>query len=279
MVYKNILAAVNEFSNSEIAARYAITLAKSSEAKLFLVFIADEKIEKERLRHAETALERLFIEAEETGVEVESIIKSGEPAEQILEIVNEHDIDIVFTATRRQDAKARFFVKTLSRQLMIKLPCAVAMVRVVKMGGTHLKNILVPLRGRTPGLKEKAYFAAKLAEGMGSGVTLLHTRKPATKFFHGEVRLKPVQRDVQIPEDIKEFSEYLHKHNIPVEKKIEYGGVARSITVEAAFRKNDLIVMGASEKSLLSSIARDNPVEHVLRETPCNLIIFRGRKS
>jgi hypothetical protein len=33
--------------------------------------------------------------------------------------------------------------------------------------------------------------------------------------------------------------------------------------------------MGASERSLLRSIISDNPVENVLRETPCNLIILR----
>jgi nucleotide-binding universal stress UspA family protein len=33
--------------------------------------------------------------------------------------------------------------------------------------------------------------------------------------------------------------------------------------------------MGASERSLLKSIIRGNPVEEVLRETPCNLIILR----
>jgi nucleotide-binding universal stress UspA family protein len=35
--------------------------------------------------------------------------------------------------------------------------------------------------------------------------------------------------------------------------------------------------MGASERSLLSSFIRGNPVENVLRETTCDLIILRPR--
>jgi len=35
--------------------------------------------------------------------------------------------------------------------------------------------------------------------------------------------------------------------------------------------------MGASERSLLSSILKGNPVEEVLRETPCDLIILKPR--
>jgi nucleotide-binding universal stress UspA family protein len=277
-MYKNILAAVNEFSNSEIAAHYAITLAKTCRAKLILTFIVEEKTGKDKLRLAESAIDRLFMEAKGNGIESECIIGGGDPFEKITELVRKHDIDIVFTATRREDVKKRFFVKTLSRRLMVKLPCSVAMVRVVKMGGVHLRNILVPLRGRTSGLEERSYFTAKLAEGTGAGITLIHTSKPIAGFLHGGVQVKPLGRDRQIPRDMEFFSEYLRKYSIQVDKKVEYGGVARAITMEAAFKRNDLIVMGASEKSLVSSIVKGNPVEDVLRNTPCNLIIFRAGK-
>ncbi|RJQ16263.1 MAG: universal stress protein [Nitrospiraceae bacterium] len=279
MTYRKVLAAVNEFSNSEIAARYALALSKTCHAKLFLAFIAEENIHKDKLRHAEAALERLFIEAESNGIEVENIIESGEPVKNITALVREHNVDIVFAATRREDVMKRFFIKTLSRQLMMKLPCSVAMVRVVKMGGLHLKNILVPLRGRLTDLEERAYFTARLAEGFNSPVTLFHLHKPITGFFHGELYLTPFQREQRIPKDVEEFREHLNRYKIPHEKKTGHGRIARAITVEAAHKRNDLVVMGASERTLLSSLMKGNPVEEVLRETPCNLIIFRARKK
>jgi len=278
-MYKKILTAVNEFSNSEISARYALTLARTVQAKLFLVFVAQEKIQRDKLRHAESALERLFISARNSGVEVESIIESGEPAKKINEIVRSNNIDIVFSATRREDIKQRYFVKTIARQLMIKLPCSVAMTRVVKMGGLHLKNILVPLRGRITDIEERAYLTAKLAEGFGSGVTILHLHKPITSFFHGEIRLTPFEMDQRVPKDIKEFGEHLIRYGIPLEKRTGHGSIARAITMEAAHKKNDLIVMGASQRNFLNSIVKGNPVEQALRETPCNMIIFRARRS
>lgn len=278
-MYKKILAAVNEFSNSEIAARYALTLAKSARSKLFLVFVAEEKIDRDRLRHAESALERLFIDARNNGIDVESITESGDPVKKIKELTEGHGIDIVFTATRREDVKKRFFVRTIARQLMMKLPCSVAMVRVVKMGGIHLNNILVPVRDRISDLEERAYFVAKLAEVSDSRVTLFHLHKPITSFFRGEIHLTPFQREKQIPEDVEEFRTYLKKYKIPYERKTGLGSVARAITIEAAHRRNDLIVMGASDRSLLRSIVKGNPVENVLRETPCNMIIFRSKKS
>lgn len=276
-MYKKILAAVNEFTNSEMAARYAIALARSCRTRLSLVFVAEERIDRDVFKHAEATLERLFIEAEEYDIEVESITERGDPFQKINDIVKKNNIDLVFTATRREDVQKRFYLKTLAREFMVKLPCSVAMVRVVRMGRVHPKNILVPLRGYMTNLEERAYFVAKLAEGFESTVTLFHSPSPITSFFHGEIHLKPAQREEHIPKDIEKFTECLHRYKITHEKRTGYGRISMAITIEAAHRRNDLIVMGASERSLLSSIVSGNPVEDVLRETPCNLIILRPR--
>ncbi len=276
-MYRRILSAVNEFTNSEIAARYAIALAKSSQAKLSLVFVASDRLNRDAFRHAENALERLFMDARDQDIEVESITEKGSPFDKISDIVKKNRIDIVFTATRREDIEKRYFTRTLAREFMLKLPCSVAMVRIVRMGRTHPKNILVPLRGQMTRLEERGCFTARLAEFFNASVTLFHLSDPITSFFHGETRLKPAQRDEQIPVDIEQFTECLYRYRIFHEKKTGYGTISRSITIEAAHRRNDLIIMGASERSLLRSIISGNPVEEVLRETPSNLIILKPR--
>jgi len=274
-MYKKVLAAVNEFTNSEITARYAMALAKSCKAALSLVFVAEVKLDREAFRQAESAMERLFIEAEKYHLEVKSIIEKGNPLKKISDIVNENDIEIAFTSTRREDVSKRFFVRTLTRELMIKLPCSVAMVRVVHLGKIHPKNILVPLRGHMTHHEERACFVAKLAEAFNAQVTLFHQHSPTTSFLHGEKPLKPAEREEYIPKDIEEFTRCLKRYDIGHEKRSGYGAISRAITIEAAHRRNDLIVMGASERSLFRSITSGNPVEEVLRETPCNLIILR----
>jgi nucleotide-binding universal stress UspA family protein len=274
-MYKKILAAVNEFTNSEIAARYAITLAKSCQAELSLVYISGDKVKRDLLRQAEFALERLFIDAEGHDIKVESIIEKGDPFKKIHEIVRKNSVDIVFTATRRKDMNKRFFVKTLAREFMLKLPCSVAMVRVVQMGKIYPKNILVPLKGHLTHIEERACFVAKLAQGFGSKVTLFYSPGSIKSFFRGEIILKPAQREERIPKDIGRFTECLNRYVIPHEKHTGQGSISRAITIEAAHRRNALIVMGASERSLLRSIISGNPVEDVLRETPCNLIILK----
>jgi nucleotide-binding universal stress UspA family protein len=145
------------------------------------------------------------------------------------------------------------------------------------MGRIRPKNILLPLKAKINHIKERAYFTAKMAESFESKVYVFHATKPITKYFHGEIHLTPVEWGKRLPRDISDFMEYLEKYRIAYERKLSPGAIARSITIEAASKRHDLIIMGASERSLLSSFLKGNPVEDVLRETPCDLIILKPR--
>jgi nucleotide-binding universal stress UspA family protein len=81
----------------------------------------------------------------------------------------------------------------------------------------------------------------------------------------------------RMPADVRDFIGHINKYRIDLEGRLTPGRVARTITIEAASKRHDLIIMGATERSLLSSLLRGNPVEKVLRETPCDLIILKAR--
>jgi len=182
-MYKKVLSAINEHLNSEISARYALNLAKVSRAKFYLCFIAGKKLPQSDFERAEEAMKRLFFEAEEMDVQVESITVTGDPVREIEKIVRHEGINIVFTATRREDIRRKFYAGTVARNLLLHLPCSVALVRVAHMGKIHPHKILVPLKARVTRIKERGYFTAKMAEVFGSKVFVFHTTKPITKFF------------------------------------------------------------------------------------------------
>lgn len=278
MLYRNILAAVNEHLNSEVAARYAVGLARACGARLLLCFIADKALQRRDFDAAEAAMRRLFLGAEEAGVPVESITESGDPVAEISRIVRQEKIGLVLAATRREDAEKRFYAGTLTRRLSLKLPCSVALVRVVHMGrGIRPGKILVPLKARIDHLRERASFTARLAEAFGAGIALFHAPQPLTRFFHGEIDLTGGEWLERLPADVLRFMSALEKDGIDHEEIIVPRSAGRAITIEAAAKRHDLIVMGASERSLFSRLVKGNPVEDVLRETPCDLIILKPR--
>jgi nucleotide-binding universal stress UspA family protein len=276
-MYRSILAAVNEYSNSEAAARYAVRLAQACQAKLSLVFVAETGINRSLIRQAETILERLFLEASAKDLEVESIIKRGDPYRQIMALVREKEINLVFSATRREDVSRRYFLRTLARKLMLHLPCSVALVRVVHPGRISPKKILVPFRGRLSHPQEKAFFIGKLAEAFDAAVTLFHIPESMPGFFQGSTRLESPEKERHFIADIERFISHLESQQVSPERRFGQGPPGRAITVEAALQRNDLIIMGASERGLWESLISGNPVEEVLRETPCNLIILMPR--
>jgi len=274
-MYQKILSAVNEHLNSEMAARYALNLAKACEAKLYLSFIAEKSLSRSDIECAEDAMRRLFLEAEKMGIPVESIAETGDLVQQIERTVRQEGINLVFASTRREDIEKRFYAGTKARSLSLHLPCSVALVRVVHAGKLHPSRIVVPLKARIDHVKERAFFTAKMAEAFHSGVLLFHAPKPVTRLFHGEIHLTPLEWEKRLPKDLTDFMGFIGNHRIQLEGRIAPGTVGRGITIEAASKRHDLIIMGASQRSLWSSLLKGNPVEDVLRETPCDLIILK----
>lgn len=277
-MYKRILAAINEHLNSEAAARYALLLARSCGARLHICFIAPKDHGRRDFERAEEAVKRLFLEAEEAGIAVESIVENGDPVHEISRIVRREEIDLAFAATRREDIERRFYAGSVSRELSLRLPCSVALVRVVHLGKDRPKKILVPLKARIGRLRERAHFTAGMAACCDAKIHLFHVPQRVAHFFHGEVHLTPAEWSGRIPRDIQEFRRLLEHQGIDHTSIMAPGGAGRAITIEASAQRHDLIIMGTSERSLLSSLLRGNPVERVLNETPCNLIILNPKQ-
>ncbi|MDO8746489.1 MAG: universal stress protein [Thermodesulfovibrionales bacterium] len=278
-MYKKILAAMNEHLNSEVTARYAMNLARVSGARLFLCFVAEKEMTASTINRAKEAVKRIFLEAGKIGIEIEAITETGDPVKKIGELVRGEGIDIVFASTRKEDIERRFFAGTVARRLSLSLPCSVAIVRVVHTGRIRPREILVPLKARIDHVEERAYFTAEIAEAFGSEVFIFHSPEAVSKFFHGEIHLTPIEWEEKLPKDISEFMEHMKRYRIAHAGRSVPGSIGRMIAIEAFSKRHDLIIMGASQRSLLSSILRGNPVEEVLRNTPCDLVILKPRRE
>jgi nucleotide-binding universal stress UspA family protein len=275
-MYEKILAAVNEHLNSEVAARYAMHLAKGAGGMLSLCHVVEKGAPEEALRLSQETMRRCLRKSKEMGITTIEICEYGDPLERIRKIVHGEGIDIVFAATRKEDVKRRIYAGTMARRLSVNLPCSVALVRVVHMGRIHPKKVLVPLKARIDHIGERAFFTAKIAGGFGADICLFHIAEPMTDFLHGEKHISPLELENSLPKDISLFVEHLNNYGVSHEKGFASGRAARKIVIEAAARRFDLMIMGASERSLLRSVISENPVEELLRETPCDLIILKA---
>ena len=275
-MYRKVLAAVNEHVNSEVAARYAKHLARAAGAKLILCSVRQPGQTETAFELARDAAKRLQHRARELDIESECVFEEGDPVERIRAIVLAEGIDLVFTATRREDVRHRLTRRgTTARRLLPGIPCSVALVRVVHMGRIHPSEILVAVKKHIDHIPERSEFTSLLAKAFEARVHLFHVTEPVKKFFHGEMHLTPVEWEDKIPPDMVRFMSHLDGFGVEHEKRLSPGKAWKSIAIEAASRRRDLIIMGASERGILGHLLRRAPVEEVLRETPCNLIILK----
>jgi nucleotide-binding universal stress UspA family protein len=278
-MYRKILSAVNEHVNSEVAGRYAKHLARAAGAKLILCSVREPGQTESSFEIARETARRLQHTARELGIEADCRFETGDPIERIRAIVLAEGIDLVFTATRREDVKHRLIKGgTTARRLLPGLSCSVALVRVVHMGRIHPREILVAVKDRIDSIPERAEFTALLAKAFEAKVHLFHVTKPVTRFFHGETHLTPVEWEEKVPPDMSRFISHLDSFGVEHEKRLLPGKAGRNIAVEAASRRRDLIIMGASGRGVIDQLLRRAPVEEVLRDTPCNLIILKPGK-
>jgi nucleotide-binding universal stress UspA family protein len=275
-MYRKVIAAVNEHVNSEVAARYAMHLAKAAGAKLFLCSVRQPGQTDAAFDLARDAAKRLQHRARELDIDAVCLFETGDPVERIRSIVLAEGIDLAFTATRREDVNHRIIKGgTTARRLLPGLPCSVALVRVVHMGRTHPQEILVALKKQIDHIPERSEFTALLAKAFEARVHLFHVTRPVKKFFHGEMHLTPVDWEEKVSADMSRFISHLDGFGVEQEKRLSPGKAGKSIAIEAASRRRDLIIMGASERGIIDRFLHRTPVEEVLRETPCNLIILK----
>jgi len=276
-MYKNVLAAVNEHLNSEVMARYAIEFAREAKAKLYLCYIAEKDTPEDLIAHAETVVNGLATHAETLDIETETVIGAGDSVSKIKEAVRREKIDLAFIATRHKDIERRFFIGTVARRLSLELSSSVALTRIVHFGRIRPKEILVPVKANIAHLAERAYFCATMAKAFDSRAFIFHAEKPIAKFFSGGLAPRSVEWEKFLPDDIKRFIKIMNTYGVKHEKKLFSGAAGPGITIEAATKRSDLIIMGASKRGFLYSFFKGNPVENVLRRTPCNLIILNPR--
>jgi nucleotide-binding universal stress UspA family protein len=177
------------------------------------------------------------------------------------------------TASRRHDVEQRYFPRTVPQHLMAVLRCALIVVRVVHLGVlAHPRGILVPVLGGVFDHTERAYLVSKLATHFRAKLMVFHTVE------------QPHRRGQAVPQGvgarrIRAFVERLRQAGTGPQVRIVSGPrVGGAIMQEAARHRHDLIVMGASERSLFSAWRRGNPVEDVMRRTPCDLFVCRSRR-
>ena len=143
-IFRKIMLATDGSEQVRNAVDSAIEIAKLSDAKLYAVHVIDlgsylrtlskdaewEKMMREQLttegKEATTYVENA---GKAAGIEVESVILEGSPADQIVDFAEKNDIDLIVMGTQGKSAIERFLIGSVAENVVRHSKKSVVVVR------------------------------------------------------------------------------------------------------------------------------------------------------
>jgi nucleotide-binding universal stress UspA family protein len=140
-LFTSILAATDGSARAERAVHEAIDLAKSQGARLLLVTAFPssrqywEQIQSSArvaTGHLESVAEQVLMRAarpaEEQGLEVEYEAREGDPADVILDVAAEHDVDAIVLGNKGLSGARRYLLGSVPSKVAHHATCAVIII-------------------------------------------------------------------------------------------------------------------------------------------------------
>jgi nucleotide-binding universal stress UspA family protein len=133
-MYDRILLSTDGTVASERAEAHALDLAAVHDAVLHVLYVVDEDVvtaysgdefvneaegpEHGLEEHGEDTLSELRRQASEAGVDVETAVHHGRPAETIVEYADSHDMDLLVLGTKRRPEEYRSLLGSVTDRVL-----------------------------------------------------------------------------------------------------------------------------------------------------------------
>lgn len=294
--FKNILFPTDFSPLSRGMLKYAAAFARRHEARLYICNVQEASVPPQALRLSERALSEhgyewliaIRRELEElaghslvAGLDVHVLLAEGNPADEIVRLVAEHNIDLVTMAATRRGAFGSAMMGSTTEAILERVTCPVLTAR-------HPSKDFVYYRGsETTIALNRILFAtdlsasddpaktltAELARTHGSQTLLLH----ALGVFLGYVRAVSLTSTDEIEANIRrDASEKLAAianefTGIETTALLNEGRAYEEILSVAEARDMDLIVIGTGHRRTGNVLGRN--AERVIRNAGCPVLV------
>jgi len=275
---QKILVPIDGSTSSLMAEETAVMVAKKTRATVTVFNVAQElsagyqlprNIEDEIIGHVEQEADKIISNARalfsEEGVTVDAKkSRSGDPAESILELSS--DCDLVVMGAHGENEKDPYALGSVTKKVVRHAVRPTLIVKKV----SPLSSLLVCIDGSEYSVKAFEY-AFKLAEKMGSSLTLLNVQEPRI-YDYAPQTAKDLGERI-----LSDALKVMQKEKVKVDKKVEFGIPSDKIVRVAEKENHDLIVLGSRglgtvKRFLLGSVSDD-----VSHKAKCSVLIVPAK--
>jgi len=275
---RKILVPIDGSTSSLMAEETAVIIAKKTESAVTVVHVMQElrldsqlpsSVEDELLgsisQHAERIVNNARALFSEEKVKTDIKTTSGDPANSILEFSKE-GYDLIVMGGHGENEKDPYALGSITKKVIRHTICPILIAKKV----SALSNLLVCIDGSENAIKALDY-SAKLAEKMGSSITLLNVQ---------ERRLYDSS-----PKTAEEFGERVlskaldavRERKLKVDKQLEFGVPSDVIAEVAEKGKHDLIVLGSRGLGTISRFLLGSVSDDVSHKAKCSLLLVPAK--
>ena len=278
---------------SDVSARaetYAAALARHYDASLHLLHVdppmpvmapygeipVDARLFEEQREVAEAELVKAGERARAGGLTVETTMKGGHPAREILALADRAQADMLVIGTHGRGGVEHLLLGSVAEKIMRKASCPVLVVPPGAPGDSDalFSRILCPIDGSAASAHALTY-ALSLARETDGHVTLLYVVEPvpaAGEFGAldveeyrraGEEHARKVLREA-VPDDVRTWCR--------LDERVATGKPSERILDAATAERADVIVMGVRGRGAIDLLAFGSTTNEVIRRAGCPVL-------
>lgn len=290
VVFRKILVPTGGSTVANSALLAARTIARTSGAEVVLVQVLPADVERgsQLTQQARRDLERIEEEAAARDLSVRSLVRYGDPAEQILQAAHEEDVDLIAMASYGLAGIDRMLVGSVSEQVVARSVVPVLLNRHDARPMRHLQRILVPTDG-SPGAALSLSAALPLSRASGASLLLVRVTK------HVRDSAYHVAESGELGEDLQVGHQYEEANRLRAEDETRHivteltakgyaagamalsGDPARGIVETASEYKADLIVMSTHALMGVARAVLGSVADEVVRTADCPVLLVHWR--
>lgn len=299
---RSILVIVDPTAKQQPAVAKGAQLAERLAARLDL-FVCDTKAARnarmaQQLRESPRAslqqelpkwLESIAMPLRKLGIEVTTEVLAADPLHTaLLERVKHTCADLVIKDTHHHTIAQRTFLTNTDWELIRGCPVPLLLVKPNPWSAAHRIGAAVDPGhlDDKPRLLDRCILeeAARLTQGLGGELHVIHTYIPAAMITAAAVSVPPVVIDIpdetlaaECQEKLKELTALTSDFRLPAENiHLQSGGVDEVLCGLARQHMIDIMAMGAVSRRSLKRTLIGSTAESVLEQLPCDLLIVKS---
>jgi nucleotide-binding universal stress UspA family protein len=272
----NILICSDGTPTSDRAVKFGGTLVGALHAQVTLLGIAEKKDDELPLRQA---LDRERDILQRAGVELRTVVQTGEPTAQILGEASPKKYDLVVIGSRRGDSPGHLWQSHRTYEIIKAIEPPV----LVAIGSSERISRILLCSGGKPFIDNAVRLTGTIAVAMHAEVTLLHIMAEPPAIYADLVELEEdvdalLASGSELGRNLLAEKKALEKLGVVVNVHVRHGFVIDQLRDEIGEGNYDLIVSGSSRaRGPLRHYIMGDVTERILESAECSVLVARSQ--